>query len=165
MPEELGGGSISGHPFADVAVLADESGRHVAPGPLVPCNVVAWVLAQANSDQHADSLAAIVDGSAVAAWALAEGNAAGIRPPSTTRAERSQDGYVISGVKQFVEAAPDADLFLVTAATKMALVSSWSSRSAPGVTVLAEARTRPDARLRHRRVRLDSRTGSGARRW
>ncbi|MGB8391198.1 MAG: hypothetical protein WCE76_26375 [Mycobacterium sp.] len=73
-------------------------------------------MSQANTDQHRDSLAAIVDGSAVAAWALAEGGGGGDPGTVTTRAERSRDGYVISGVTQVVEAAPVADLFLVMAA-------------------------------------------------
>jgi alkylation response protein AidB-like acyl-CoA dehydrogenase len=135
VPEEAGGGSISGRPFADLAVLADESGRHVAPGPLVPCNVVAWVLSQADTDRHRDSLAAIVDGSSVAAWALTEG---GDWDPGTvtTRAERSRDGYVISGVKRVVEAAPDADIFLVTARESAGIGQFLIERSAPGVTVL-----------------------------
>jgi alkylation response protein AidB-like acyl-CoA dehydrogenase len=134
VPEEAGGGSISGRPFADLAVLADESGRHVAPGPIVPCNVVAWVLSQANTDQHGDSLAAILDGRTVAAWALSEGN--GWDPGRVaTRAERSPDGYVISGVKQVVEAAPDADVFLVTARASDGVEQFLIDRSAPGVTV------------------------------
>jgi alkylation response protein AidB-like acyl-CoA dehydrogenase len=135
VPEEAGGGSISGRPFADLAVLADESGRHVAPGPLVPCNVTALVLSQANTDPHGDFLAAILDGSAVAAWALAEGNH---WDPSTVgaRAERSGNAYQISGVKQVVEAAPDADVFLVTARADDGLGQFLIEKSAPGVTVL-----------------------------
>lgn len=138
VPEELGGGSISGHPFADVAVLADESGRHVAPGPLVPSNVVAWLLGQANSAAHADSLAAILDGSAVAAWALAEGNGHWDPATVTVRAERTQNGYVVSGVKQFVEAATDADLFLVTACVDDGVGHFLVDSSAPGVAVVGK---------------------------
>ena len=135
IPEEAGGGSISGHPFADLAVLAEESGRHIAPGPLVPCNVVARVLSQANTDQLRDRVGGILDGSSVATWALAE--AGGWDPDKvTTRAERSQDGYVISGVKQVVEAAPDADVFLVTARESDGIGQFLVEGSAPGLTVL-----------------------------
>jgi len=134
VPEAAGGGSISGRPFADLCVLAAESGRHVAPGPLAPCNVVAWVLAHANADQHSDALAAIVDGSAVAAWALAEGNRWDPYAVAT-RAERTAEGYVISGVKHVVEAAPDADLLLVTARVEDSVGHFLVERSRPGVVV------------------------------
>jgi alkylation response protein AidB-like acyl-CoA dehydrogenase len=135
VPEEAGGGSISGHPFADLAVLADESGRHVAPGPLVPSNVVAWILSKSDTSEHGESLAGILDGSAVTTWALAEGDG-GWNPTSvTTRAERRPDGYVISGIKRFVEAASDADLFLVTARDENGPAQFLVERSAPGVAV------------------------------
>lgn len=135
VPEELGGGSVSGHPFADVGVLAAESGRHIAPGPIGPCNVVAFLLA--HDPNHADTLAAVLDGTAVAAWAFCDGN--GWDPSTVTaRAERCDDRYVITGVKRFVEAAPDADIFLVTAREPDGLAQFVVDRSAPGVGVAAE---------------------------
>src|SRR5688500_6796821 len=33
-----GGGSLSGHGLLDLAIVAEEIGRSVAPGPLVPAN-------------------------------------------------------------------------------------------------------------------------------
>ena len=93
-----------------------------------------YVLAQAGNDQHCDALSAIVDGSAVAAWALAEGNR--WEPDAvTTRAERTAAGYVITGVKQVVEAAPEADLILVTARADDGVGHFLVERSRPGVTV------------------------------
>jgi alkylation response protein AidB-like acyl-CoA dehydrogenase len=135
VPEELGGGNVSGQPFADVGVLAEESGRHIAPGPLGPTNVVAFVLA--HDAGHAETLAAVLDGSAVAAWALSDGG--GWEPASVTaRAERSQDGYAITGTKHFVEGAPDADVFLVTARAPEGLAHFVVDKSAPGVSVSAK---------------------------
>ena len=135
VPEESGGGSVSGYPFADLAVLADESGRHVAPGPLVPSNVVAWLLSKSEHGRQSDSLAAIIEGRAVAAWALAEGNGAWDPSSRTTRADRSKDGYVLTGVKRFVESACDADLFLVTARDDDGLAHYLVEASTPGVSV------------------------------
>ena len=135
VPEEAGGGSISGYPFADLAVLADESGRHIAPGPLTPSNVVAWLLSKSETGAKSDSLAAIIDGSAVAAWALAEGHGAWHPATVTTRAERHGDGYALSGVKRFVESASDADLFLVTACTDDGVAQFLVESSAPGISV------------------------------
>src|ERR1700744_3880046 len=44
--EERGGGSVSGRPLADLALLAFEFGRHAAPGPLVPSNIVAGAVSR-----------------------------------------------------------------------------------------------------------------------
>ena len=44
VPEELGGGSVSGNGASDLALVAHAFGLHVAPGPLIPCNVVAAAL-------------------------------------------------------------------------------------------------------------------------
>jgi alkylation response protein AidB-like acyl-CoA dehydrogenase len=132
VPEALGGGSVSGHPFADVGVLAQESGRHIAPGPLSSANSVAFVLA--HDAGHADTLAAVLDGSAVAAFALSDGG--GWEPSDVTaRAEQTPDGYAITGVKHFVEGAPDADVFLVIARAPEGLAQFVIEKSAPGLTV------------------------------
>src|SRR5882724_12112632 len=40
VPAELGGGSVSGAGIRDLALLAEELGAGVAPGPLLPVNVV-----------------------------------------------------------------------------------------------------------------------------
>ena len=73
VPEELGGGSVSGNGLADLALVADAFGGHVAPGPLLPCNVVAAALARSGSDeQQAELLPAIVAGELVATWASTE---------------------------------------------------------------------------------------------
>ena len=39
-PPSLGGGGLSDNAVADLAVVAEEMGRQVAPGPLLPVNVV-----------------------------------------------------------------------------------------------------------------------------
>ncbi|HTY27739.1 MAG TPA: acyl-CoA dehydrogenase family protein, partial [Mycobacterium sp.] len=36
VPEELGGGSVSGNGVDDLALVAEQTGRTVAPGPLHP---------------------------------------------------------------------------------------------------------------------------------
>ena len=73
VPEELGGGSVSGNGAADLALVADAFGTHVAPGPLLPCNVVAAALARSGSaEQQGEILPAIVAGDVVATWAFTE---------------------------------------------------------------------------------------------
>src|SRR5215468_8829057 len=39
VPEDDGGGSLSGEGVVDLAIVAEEMGRLVSPGPLVPTNV------------------------------------------------------------------------------------------------------------------------------
>src|SRR5437868_3122026 len=51
--EEHGGGSISGDGLVDLTLVAYEFGRHAAPGPLVPSNVVATALDAARTGAHA----------------------------------------------------------------------------------------------------------------
>ena len=41
VPEADGGGSLSEHGLLDLVLVAEEMGRLVSPGPLVPVNVVA----------------------------------------------------------------------------------------------------------------------------
>lgn len=135
VPEEAGGGTVSGRPFADLAVLAHESGRHVAPGPLAPSNVVAWILSRSSVAEHADAVAAILEGRTVATWALAEGGQLWDPSSVSAHAERTDDGYVISGTKRFVEAAADADLFLVTGRLDGELAHFLVGHDAPGVVV------------------------------
>ena len=54
MPEELGGGSVSGDGVRDLALIAENLGHTVAPGPLHPVSIVLAGLADAdNRDQHA----------------------------------------------------------------------------------------------------------------
>jgi len=40
VPEELGGGSVSGNGVADLAMVAEQIGKTVAPGPLYPVSTV-----------------------------------------------------------------------------------------------------------------------------
>ena len=72
VPEELGGGSVSGNGVADLALVADAFGAHVAPGPLLPCNVVAAALARSGhaTSSRPRSLPAIIAGEVVATWAV-----------------------------------------------------------------------------------------------
>src|SRR5271156_2858815 len=55
--EEDGGGSISGRPLSDLALVAFEFGRHAAPGPLISSNVVAAALSrQGSATQRTETL-------------------------------------------------------------------------------------------------------------
>jgi len=49
VPEEHGGGSVSGAGLLDAVVLAEERGKYLQPGPFVPNNVVAYAIAAPRS--------------------------------------------------------------------------------------------------------------------
>jgi alkylation response protein AidB-like acyl-CoA dehydrogenase len=135
VPEDRGGGSMTDNPYTDLAVIAEESGRHVAPGPLVPANIVAAALGANPGNDLDEVLGGVLDGTLVPAWAIAEGRGTFDPRDVRTTATRTGDGYLLDGTKSFVESAPDADILLVTARDSDGLVQVLLERSAPGVAV------------------------------
>jgi alkylation response protein AidB-like acyl-CoA dehydrogenase len=131
--EEHGGGSISGEGLVDLTVVAHEFGRHAAPGPLVPTNVVAAALSAAGS--HPDLIAGILDGSAIATWCYAEGPPRGRLGQVGLEIRVEGDELVLTGVKRPVESADGASHLLVTGRTGDGLTQVVVPTDAPGVTV------------------------------
>jgi alkylation response protein AidB-like acyl-CoA dehydrogenase len=136
VPEELGGGCVSGNPLRDLASIAEEIGRTVAPGPLHPVSTVLAGLVEAdNRSDHADTIDALVSGQTVASWAVDEpGRGFSPREPLLT-ATATAGGYRLDGVKDRVEAGPQAGVLLVTARTDEGPRLFLVSAGAPGVTV------------------------------
>src|SRR5438876_659387 len=64
--DDRGGGTISGRGVVDLTLIAHEFGRHAAPGPFVPTNVVAAALATDASDAHAAVLGDLLSGASIA---------------------------------------------------------------------------------------------------
>src|ERR1700733_14605239 len=63
VPEADGGGSVSGAGLLDAAIIAEQLGRFVQPGPFIPLNVVAAAIAaEGSAAQRAALLPAIVAG-------------------------------------------------------------------------------------------------------
>ena len=129
--EDHGGGSVSGRGLLDLSLVAHEFGRHAAPGPLVPTNVVAGALSAASA--HLDLLAGLLDGSAVATWCYGEPR----RGLGDVAVEVRVDGaeLVIDGVKRPVESADAATHLLVTGRTGDGLTQVIVPADAPGITV------------------------------
>jgi alkylation response protein AidB-like acyl-CoA dehydrogenase len=137
VPEELGGGTISGAGVRDLALLAEELGAGVAPGPLLPVNVVLAGLVEAhgNGPDHAAAIEAIVAGEQVASWAVYEpGRQWAPQAPGLT-ATPTADGFRLDGVKDRVEAAAQADLLLVSAATPDGTAQFLVPAATAGVSV------------------------------
>ncbi len=125
--EEHGGGSISGDGLGDLALLADEFGRHAAPGPLVPTNIVAGALSDLGADRHGALLAGLLDGTSIASWGHLEP-----RPHEgldDLALEVRVDGseLVLRGTKRPVESAGRASHLLVAGRTG----SGWTQVLVP----------------------------------
>jgi alkylation response protein AidB-like acyl-CoA dehydrogenase len=139
--EADGGGSVSGHGLLDLALVAEEMGRRVSPGPLLPTNVVAAALSEFGSDaQKARHLPKILSGEAVATWCLAEVGSSGLPESVTLEATPGDGGFVLSGRKGAAPAAGESDFFVVAALVEGEPTQFLVDADAPGVTVVpAEA--------------------------
>jgi alkylation response protein AidB-like acyl-CoA dehydrogenase len=137
--EEQGGGSLSGEGLVDLVIVAEEFGRLVTPGPLLPTNVVADTISRSGSaQQQADVIPGIVSGDIVATWALSEGGAWDAASVAMT-ATPAGDGWTLSGVKTRVEAAVQADQFLVTARAPQGLTQFLVPAGTAGLTVTPQS--------------------------
>ncbi|HEX7135405.1 MAG TPA: acyl-CoA dehydrogenase family protein [Iamia sp.] len=145
VPEADGGGSLSEHGLLDLVLVAEEMGRVVAPGPLVPVNVVAAALARAGSaEQRAAVLPGLLSGDTVAAWC---GTA------TVSAADAADGGLVLDGTVGPVEAGAQAAHLLVTARHGDGLTQLLVPADAPGLTVTPLAGL--DLVRRFAEVRLD----------
>ena len=132
--EDHGGGSVSGRPLADLVLVAEEMGRLVSPGPLIPTNVVAGALSRAGSPAQHKHLAGLLSGETVATW-CPDGMSMGAAPPPDRLGAVSRgDGFVLDGTTQPVEAAGEADLLLVTARSDRGLAQFVVPSGAAGVS-------------------------------
>jgi alkylation response protein AidB-like acyl-CoA dehydrogenase len=114
VPEELGGGSVSGDGVADVALVAELAGRTVAPGPLHPVSTVLAGLVEA-PENHEVTIESLVSGEAVGSWAVYEPGKQWSPLAATVTATRTATGYRIDGVKDRVEAGAESAVLLVVA--------------------------------------------------
>jgi len=121
----------------DMALLLEEMGRAVVPGPFMFSSVLATLaLMQGGSTaQKKTWLPRLASGEAVGTLAFLEADdrldAAGI----TLKAKKSRDGYTLSGTKMFVPFAAVADVLLVAARTR--------GRGEDGVNLLVVERETP----------------------
>ncbi|OBI77668.1 acyl-CoA dehydrogenase family protein [Mycobacterium sp. E740] len=115
VPEELGGGSVSGDGVQDLALVAEIAGKTVAPGPLHPVSTVLAGLVEA-PEGHEDTVEALIAGEATATWAVYEPGRPWSPLTPTVTATPTATGFRIDGVKDRVEAGTQCEIFLVTAA-------------------------------------------------
>ena len=134
VPEELGGGSVSGDGVADLAVVAELVGRTVAPGPLHPVSTVLAGLVEA-PENHSDTIESLVSGEVVGSWAVYEPGSPWAPLQPTVTATPSGTGYRIDGVKDRVEAGVESSVLLVSARCDGVVRQFLVPTDAPGVRV------------------------------
>jgi alkylation response protein AidB-like acyl-CoA dehydrogenase len=114
VPEQYGG---MGMGLLDAAVVFEQLGRHLAPGPLFASSIMSAGALVHGGAAFAELLGSIASGQTIVvpAWLEPDG---GFGPQGVQlAAQRSGDGYVLSGVKRHVFDAKAAHKLLVLART------------------------------------------------
>lgn len=138
IPEPYGGLGLS---MLDMAVLLEEMGRAVVPGPFMFSSVLATLalIHGGTSAQKKMWLPRLASGEAVGTLAFLEENdrldAAGV----TLKAKKIRNEYLFSGTKMFVPFAADADVLLTAIRT--------SGKGEDGITLLLLERELPGLAL------------------
>jgi alkylation response protein AidB-like acyl-CoA dehydrogenase len=132
VPEKLGGLGAGVELFAD---LAEEVGRGLVGDPFAGCALSAAVIADDPSLREDPLLVRLLEGSACAAWCVAEDD----RPwdaDEVALALRERDGnQVLKGSKTYVLDADVADVLLVSARSRGVLRNVLVPAAAPGVRI------------------------------
>lgn len=111
VPEALGGADFG---FTGLGALLGAIGRELADIPLLSTGIFAAMVARHGSaSMHQTLLPALLGGEKLGALALGEG--AHHASTTTTTAERTGDGWKLTGRKSWVHAGATADVLLVSA--------------------------------------------------
>jgi len=116
-PEEYGG---VGSSFLDLAVLLEEMGRALVPGPFVPTVVLAGrpILAAGTEEQKQQFLPKVTSGDMILTLVFMEPGGSLEASGITVEATPAGDKFIIEGTKLFVPDAHVADYFLCATRTK-----------------------------------------------
>jgi len=116
-PEKYGG---SGRSFLDLAILLEEMGYNIVPGPFFSTVVLGGltILAAGNEEQKMEFLPRIARGEMILSFALTEPAASYDAASVKTEAIAGNGEYVIKGTKLFVLNANVADCVLCVARTR-----------------------------------------------
>lgn len=108
--EDVGG---MGGSLVDLATIAEAIGTGNGPDPWLENGVLVTRLLAVGGDRT--SLAGVLDGSLMGAFAFAERGQRYNLAPRATKAERKGSGFILSGEKTFVPGGAMADMFIVPA--------------------------------------------------
>lgn len=140
VPESAGGLGL-GH--VEAGIVLEEIGRNLSPSPFLTTSVAA-VAALSGTSAGEHWLPRIAAGETIAALAIDERAKHG--DSIAMRAERSGNGFRLSGIKQFVAHGHVAGLILVAART------AGSAEDAEGLTLFALAADTPGLTANARRL-------------
>jgi alkylation response protein AidB-like acyl-CoA dehydrogenase len=148
IPEEHGG---SGASFVELAVVQEEFGRAIFPGPFLSTLFATYAILDAGDDEAAkDLLPGIADGSTIATVAVTEPDGRWDIEATSTTARPDGQGFALHGEKAYVPDGALAGLLLVVARTDAGLSLFAVDPNATGVTRTAVNtldQTRPMARI------------------
>jgi alkylation response protein AidB-like acyl-CoA dehydrogenase len=139
LPERDGGADMG---MVELALIAEQQGRRVAPVPVVPTLVTAMTVARHGSDElRAELLPGVIDGSIILTSALAEVGANEVASP-TTLATATADGYHLAGCRPAVPYGQHAKRIVVPARLENGESALFAiDPAAAGVTVEVAATT------------------------
>jgi alkylation response protein AidB-like acyl-CoA dehydrogenase len=127
LPESVGG---TGGSFVDVALILEQLAATLVPEPVLPSLVAAApILRLGSEEQQQRFLSPLASGDASLALAWSEAQSRSDVSDVVTRAEKSGDGYRITGEKRFVLNGHAADHLVVSART------SGGARDPEGVSL------------------------------
>ncbi len=152
--DEADGGLGLGH--VEAGIVLEEIGRNLTPSPFLITSVAA-VEALRGTPLRQRWLPGILSGETVAALAVDEGSKH--RPEAIgMEAERSGNGFRLSGRKQFVVQGASADFFLVAAHAREGLTLFLVEKEARGLSVerVRLADSSIGARLEFANVEIDA---------
>ena len=167
VPEDEGGGSVSDNPLADAALIAEELGRQVQPGPFVPMNVALWAVARhATPERRAALLPSALAGQQVVTWAAHDARGSWDLGDGVT-VTPDGDRYRVTGRRGQVQEAGQADFLLVAGRRDGEVVQVLVPATAAGVALeplatLDLARRMADVQLDDVEVPADAVLGGGA---
>jgi alkylation response protein AidB-like acyl-CoA dehydrogenase len=129
--------------LTDLAVLLEETGRALTPGPMFASvvNVGLTILDAGTDTQRKAYIPGLASGSLIGTAAFLENDARYAASAITLPAKRAGDGFQINGVKLFVEYANSADVMLVPVRTDPA------SKGEDGITILIVRASDPGVAL------------------
>lgn len=144
-----------GFGFMELALLLEEAGRTLAPVPLVSHSVSAALAIQqfGSETQRQQWLPGAAAGTKLLTAALLEAGIENPAAPALTTATASGDGYTVTGTKQCVPLAQDADRILLSAVTDAGVVVLLVDPSAAGVSCVEQRYTTYETQYE---VRLES---------
>ncbi|MBI2217829.1 MAG: acyl-CoA/acyl-ACP dehydrogenase [Candidatus Rokubacteria bacterium] len=133
LPEAHGG---SGLGMVETAIVLEELGRTACPAAYWPTMLAATAIAEAGSDaQRHRWLPAVASGEVRASVALLDAELDWHPGATATRAERTSDGYALTGAKRYVPWAHVANVLLVPARAPEGLTMFLVEAAAPGLTL------------------------------